>query len=199
MGEDDLNEEELEGIVIPSEARENAILFRGEPIANLPTQRIFAYAAHGVKAPLGLEWVNDTNVVLVWESTVEAKSAFVAMREAGTLHQVEDEEGFLPARPLPETLWPMEMRLEKALGKSVAQSGQIWMRWARATDVKVKGGKVQSKFYEKYGEDAGKEGQNDRYGPRQSHKRKRLDEDNEMRMRLDAGQCLCNSFTIQLF
>ena len=174
-------------------ARDNAILFRGDPISKLPTQRIFKYVSlsSGTTPPLGLEWVDDTNVVLVWSSVAEALSAFHAMREAGTLEMAEDEEGFLPARPMSETLAPMEMRLEKALGKSVQEAGQMWMRWARPEDVKLKGGKVKSKFYERYGENAGKEGQNV-HAPRPSGKRTRRDYEgddrDDLRKRLDAGE-----------
>jgi hypothetical protein len=165
--------------------RNNAILFRGDPVANLPTQRIFAYVSHCGTPPLGLEWVDDTNVVLVWKTVSEARSAYQSMREAGTLELEEDDEGFVPARPLPETLAPMELRLEKALGKAVQEQGQIWMRWARAEDVKQRGQRNKSKFYEKYGENAGKEGQN--IPSRRVGKRKRDDTEDDLRRKLDAG------------
>ena len=176
-------------------ARENAILFRGEPISKLPTARIFKYVGLSATTtpPLGLEWVDDSNVVLVWESAEEATDAFHSMREAGTLEMEEDDEGFLPARPVPETLAPMETRLEKALGKTVQAQEQMWMRWARPEDVKVKGGKSKSKFYERYGENAGKEGQNV-FSSRTTGKRKRReyeeegDDREDLRKRLDAGE-----------
>lgn len=171
--------------------RDNAICFRGNPIANLPTQRIFAYVSHSVTPPLGLEWVNDTNVVLVWKTTSEAKDAYQSMREAGTLDMEEDDEGFVPARPIPQTLAPMELRLEKALGKTTLEQEQIWMRWARTDDVKEKGGRNKSKFYEKYGENAGKEGQNVFSSSRRSNKRKRDDPDEDLKRKLDAGQYTC--------
>lgn len=168
--------------------RNNAILFRGDPIANLPTQRIFAYVGYCGTPPLGLEWVNDTNVVLVWKMVSEARDAYRSMREAGTLEMEEDDEGFVPARPIPETLAPMEMRLEKALGKATQEQGQIWMRWARAEDVKERGGRNKSRFYEKYGDNAGKEGQNIYSSSRrEDRKRKREDTDEELRRKLDAG------------
>ncbi|KIM19894.1 hypothetical protein M408DRAFT_331286 [Serendipita vermifera MAFF 305830] len=171
-------------------ARDNAILFRGDPISKLPTQRIFKYVSLSTTPPLGLEWVDDTNVVLVWSSVAEAQNAFHSMREAGTLEMDEDDEGFLPARPMPETLAPMELRLEKALGKAVQEAGQMWMRWARPEDVKVKGGKSKSKFYERYGENAGKEGQNVHVPHSGSGKRKRRDYEgddrDDLRKKLDA-------------
>lgn len=166
--------------------RKNAILFRGEPVANLPTQRIFAYVGNCGTAPLGLEWVDDTNVVLVWQTVPEATDAYQIMREAGTLEQEEDDEGFVPAKPMPETLWPMEMRLEKALGRPIQEQGQMWMRWARLEDVKQKGGRNKSRFYEKYGENAGKEGQN-MFSSRAGTKGKRNNDGDDLRRKLDAG------------
>ncbi|KAG8833857.1 hypothetical protein FRC17_009974, partial [Serendipita sp. 399] len=170
----------------PLGIRDNAILFRGDAIAHLPTKRIFKYASHntGSIVPLGVEWVNDTNVVVVWKRISEARKAFQSMREAGTLELEEDEEGFLPARPISETLAPVELRLEKALGKNVQQQAQMWMRWARAEDVKEKGGKKKSKFYERYGENAGKDGQNIFASRRREESRGTSEE--ELRRRLDA-------------
>jgi hypothetical protein len=183
-------EEEVEPMSIEDKAkgiRDNAILFRGEAIANLPTQRIFRYVSHCGTPPLGLEWVDDTNVVLVWSSVSEARNAYKSMREAGTFEIPEDDEGFVPARPVPETLAPMEMRLEKALGKNVQDQAQMWMRWARAEDVKQKGNRNKSKFYEKYGENAGKEGQNIN-SSRRPEKRRRENREDDLRRKLDAGK-----------
>jgi hypothetical protein len=147
---------------------------------------------------LGLEWVDDTNVVLVWQSVAEASDAHQIMREAGTLEQDEDDEGFVPAKPMPETLWPMEMRVEKAMGRSIQEQGQMWMRWARSEDVKQKGGRNKSKFYEKYGENAGKEGQN-LFSSGAGTKRKRDNNNNDaddLRRKLDAGTSNCHWYMV---
>lgn len=181
-------EEEVEPMSVEDTAkgvRDNAILFRGDAIANLPTQRIFRYVSHCGTPPLGLEWVDDTNVVLVWSTVSEARNAYKSMREAGTLEIPEDDEGFVPARPVPETLAPMEMRLEKALGKNIQDQAQMWMRWARAEDVKQRGNRAKSKFYEKYGENAGKEGQNMNVS-RRPEKRRRENREEDLRRKLDA-------------
>lgn len=177
---------EVERAENPLGIRDNAILFRGDAIANLPTQRIFKYISHCGTLPLGLEWVNDTNVVLVWSTVAETRSAYESMREAGTGHLAEDDEGFVPAKPIPETLAHVALRVEKALGKTdVQEQAQMWMRFARAEDVKQKGGRNKSKFYEKYGENAGKDGQNV-YSSRRGERSRREDPDEALRRRLDA-------------
>lgn len=78
------------------------------------------------------------------------------------------------------------LRVEKALGKTdVQEQAQMWMRFARAEDVKQKGGRNKSKFYEKYGENAGKDGQNV-YSSRRGERSRREDPDEALRRRLDA-------------
>lgn len=195
----------------PESARANAILFRGDPVSVLPTQRVLSYAASiSGMPPLGLEWVDDTNVVVVWETTESARRAYVAMRvfDEETLEEDEereDEEGFVIARPIPETLWPMDARLQKALGKdapgesSSVEEGidivrrPLQMRWARPEDVKEKGARNRSKFYERHGSNAGKESQNIFFAPEErttGAKRKREDweeDEAEKRRKLDEG------------
>ena len=194
----------------PETARANAILFRGDPISVLPTQRVLSYAAStSGTPPLGLEWIDDTNVVVVWETAGLARRAYVTMRvfEEDILEEDverEDEEGFVAARPIPEPLWPMDTRLQKVLGKdapdrsSNANEGieivkrPLRMRWARSEDVKEMGARNKSKFYERHGSNAGKEGQNIFFTSEErtaGGKRKREDweEDEEKRQRLDEG------------
>ena len=194
----------------PETARANAILFRGDPISVLPTQRVLSYAASiSGMPPLGLEWVDDTNVVVVWETAESARRAYVAMRvfDEETLEEGverEDEEGFVTSRPIPETLWPMDARLQKVLGKDAPGGGSsveegieivkrpLQMRWARPEDVKERGAKNKSKFYERHGSNAGKELQNI-FAPEEraiGAKRKREDweeDEEEKRRRLDEG------------
>jgi len=195
----------------PETARDNAILFHGDPISVLPTQRVLSYAASiSGMPPLGLEWVDDTKVVVVWELAESARRAYVAMRvfDEETLEEDierEDEEGFVAARPIPETLWPMDARLQKVLGKdapgessSVEEGIEIVrrplrMRWARPEDVKEKGARNKSKFYERHGSNAGKESQNiffasEERTTRPKRKREDWEEDEEERKRkLDEG------------
>jgi hypothetical protein len=194
----------------PETARANAILFRGDPVSVLPTQRVLSYAAStSGTPPLGLEWVDDINVVVVWETVGLARRAYVAMRvfDEETLDEDvehEDEEGFVTARSIPETLWPMDARLQKVLGtdapaeRSSVEEGievvkrTLRMRWARPEDVKERGARNKSKFYERHGSNAGKEGQNIFFASEEhtsGGKRKRGDweEDEEKRRRLDDG------------
>lgn len=212
--EDVIDEPELSETLYnppPETARANAILFRGDPISVLPTPRVLSYAANiSGMPPLGLEWVDDTNVVVVWETAESARRAYVAMRvfDEETLEEDverEDEEGFVAARPIPETLWPMDARLQKVLGKDAPSGGStvdegtevvrrpLQMRWARPEDVKERGARNKSKFYERHGSNAGKESQNIFFTPEErtiGAKRKREDweEDaEEKRRRLDEG------------
>ncbi len=205
----------------PETARANAILFRGDPISVLPTQRVLSYAASiSSMPPLGLEWVDDTNVVVVWETAESARRAYIAMRvfDEETLEEglePEGEEGFVSARPIPETLWPMDARLQKVLGKDAPGGGSsveegieivrrpLLMRWARPEDVKERGAKNKSKFYERHGSNAGKESQNIFFTPEErtsGAKRKREDwegDEEEKRRRLDEGTR--NLFLFHLF
>lgn len=113
---------------------------------------------------LGLEWVDDTNVVVVWETASQAKLSHTGLRLDKTVEQ--DEEGFILAHPLPEPLWPVESRRRKAMGETdpegetAPHKGQIRIRWARPEDVKQKNARNKSRFYEKHGQNAGKDGQN---------------------------------------
>jgi hypothetical protein len=195
----------------PETARANAILFRGDPVSVLPTQRVLSYAASiSGMPPLGLEWVDDTNVVVVWEAADSARRAYVAMRvfdeeTLGEDVEHEDEEGFVIARPIPETLWPMDARLQKVLGNdapggssSIEEGIEIVkrplrMRWARPEDVKERGARNKSKFYERHGSNAGKESQNiffpsEERSTRTKRKREDWEEDEEeKRRKLDEG------------
>lgn len=195
----------------PETARANAILFRGDPISVLPTQRVLSYAASASGTPpLGLEWVDDTNVVVVWETARLARQAYVAMRvfDEETLDEDverEDKEGFVTARPIPVTLWPMDARLQKVLGKDAPGESSnveegievvkrpLQMRWARPEDVKERGARDKSRFYERHGSNAGKEGQNIFFASEErtsGSKRKREDweeDEEEKRRRLDEG------------
>jgi hypothetical protein len=135
--------------------RSNAILLQGAPVAHLPTNRIFAYATHFETEPLGLEWVNDNTCVLVFASASTAKAAFSQLQKA--LDDTPDDEGLTTARSIPMALWPAEERINASLGKGEGLRGVIRMRWARPDDVKKKGARAESKFYQKHGVDAGKD------------------------------------------
>ena len=207
----------------PETARANAILFRGDPVSVLPTPRVLSYAASiSSTPPLGLEWVDDTSVVVVWETEGLARRAYVAMRvfDEETLREDEereDEEGFVTARPIPETLWPMDARLQKVLGtdgpgeSSSVEEGievvrrPLRMRWARPEDVKERGARNKSKFYERHGSNAGKETQNIFFAPEErtiGAKRKRDDweeDEEEKRRRLDEGTQNFFYFTLFMY
>lgn len=58
------------------------------------------------------------------------------------------------SRPAAVEMWPIEERLTRTLGISSGlanKRGQISLRWALKSDVKVTNARNQSKYYEKYG------------------------------------------------
>ncbi|OSC96724.1 hypothetical protein PYCCODRAFT_1481785 [Trametes coccinea BRFM310] len=186
---DDLEEEGREGDVDmddlePSPIRDNAILLQGTPISHLPTSNIFAYAKNFDTEPLGLEWVDDTTCVLVFETKSAARAAFRALQKS-VAEEPSLDDGSVTAKPIPITIWPAEDRISATLGKGEGLKGILRMRWARVEDVKKKGAKAESQFYKKYGENAGKTFED---GPRPVKKRRGGDEqaEEEERARLDA-------------
>ncbi|TFY55655.1 hypothetical protein EVG20_g9236 [Dentipellis fragilis] len=140
--------------------RNNAVLLTGSPISHLPTARIFAYATHFDAHPMGLEWVDDTTCVLVFESPADARIAANLLHK--TTDEANDEEGFVHAKSIPMTFWPPEERISASLGKGEGLKGTIRMRWATHGDVKKRGARKESEFYRKHGLDAGRESERPR-------------------------------------
>ncbi|KAH0839584.1 hypothetical protein J3R83DRAFT_500 [Lanmaoa asiatica] len=135
--------------------RSNALFLTGAPISHLPTARIFAYVTHFDAQPIGLEWVNDSSCVLVFESRTLARAAHRFLRKATA--EGTDEDGFVTTKSIPVTLWLPEDRISKSLGQGEGLRGTIKMRWAKNDDVKKKGAMKESEFYKKYGTGAGKD------------------------------------------
>ena len=162
--------------------RPNAILLQGMPISNLPTSNIFAYVGHYDVKPIGLEWVDDTTCVLVFETRRVAVASFDRLLMSG--EEQPDVFGLNAAQPVPPGVSPESKSGDD--GAVVSESdlfGGIRMRWARKDDVKQKGAKSQSKFYQKHGEMAGKDGRGFFDDPPSKRKRRGVDE--EIRARLD--------------
>lgn len=141
--------------VLDSVLRANALFLTGPPISHLPTARIFAYVTHFDAQPIGLEWVNDSSCVLVFESKTLARAAHRYLRK--TAAEDMDDDGFVTAKSIPVTLWLPEDRISKSLGQGEGLRGIIKMRWAKSDDVKKKGAMKESEFYKKYGSGAGKD------------------------------------------
>ena len=138
-----------------SPIRENAILLRGVPISHLPTSNIFAYATHFDAHPMGLEWIDDTTCILVFESKSDARAAFRTLQKS-LAEEPSLEDDTVTAKPIPVAIWPAEDRINATLGKGEGLKGILRMRWARTEDVKKRGAKKESEFYKKYGQNAGK-------------------------------------------
>lgn len=143
--------------ILGTALRANALFLTGAPISHLPTARIFAYVTDFDAQPIGLEWVNDSSCVLVFESKALARTAHQYLQR--TAAEDMDDDGFVTAKPVPVTLWLPEDRISKSLGQGEGLRGAIKMRWAKNDDVKKKGAKKQSEFYKKYGTSAGKDGE----------------------------------------
>jgi len=161
--------------------RSNAILLQGTPISNLPTSNIFAYVGHYDVKPIGLEWVDDTTCVLVFETKRAAVASHARLLRLG--EEGPDVFGLSAAQPVPP-----DASLPKSGDDSAVESdsdlfGGIRMRWARKDDVKRKGAKHQSKFYQRHGEMAGKDGRG--FFDDEPSKRRRKETDEEIRARLD--------------
>jgi hypothetical protein len=162
--------------------RPNALLISGTPVCLLSTARIFAYTTHFDAHPLGLEWVDDSSCVLVFDNAISAKVAHRRLQKSG-VEEPDMKTGFVTAKPIPIEVWPPEERINQTLGKGEGLKGTLRMRYARSEDAKKKGAKRESEFYKKHGEFAGKE----IYGDK-SHdtKRRRRDEETLNKAQLDA-------------
>ncbi|PPQ82258.1 hypothetical protein CVT26_009975 [Gymnopilus dilepis] len=151
--------------------RPNAILLTGSPIAHLPTTRLFAYATHFDAHPLGLEWVDDTTCVLVFDSRRSALDGFARLQKSAS-EPPDMTDDCVTARPFPIALWPPEERIKQSVGAGEGLKGAIRMRWARRDDVKKKGAMRQSEFYKRHGAGAGKEVFNGRDLPAAKRRRR---------------------------
>lgn len=141
-----------------STIRDNALTLSGSPISDLPTAKIFAYAAHFADPPNAVEWVNDTTVILIYDSNKLARKAFKALMQDEK--DVPDTTTECTAQVVPMAVWPAQLRVNKLLkeGDTKDLSGDIMLRWATKFDVKQKGAASQSKFYKTYGAQAGRDG-----------------------------------------
>lgn len=168
--------------------RPNAILLQGTPISNLPTSNIFAYVGHHDVKPIGLEWIDDTTCVLVFETTRAAVASHARLLRSG--EEEPDVFGLSAAQPVPPGVLPPKSGEDPTLEAESDLFGGIRMRWARKDDVKQKGAKSQSKFYQRHGEMAGKDGRGffDDPPPKRKRtrtKRGRKEGDHEIKARLD--------------
>lgn len=156
---------------------------QGMPIANLPTSNIFAYVGHYDAKPIGLEWIDDTTCVLVFETRRAAVASFACLLRSD--EEQPDVFGLSAAQPIPPGIAPPKSKSgdDEAVVSESDVFSEIRMRWARKEDVKQKGAKGQSRFYQRHGEMAGKDGRGFFDDP--PSKRKRRETDEEMRARLD--------------
>ncbi|KIJ26973.1 hypothetical protein M422DRAFT_785054 [Sphaerobolus stellatus SS14] len=102
----------------------------------------------------------------------------------------EPELMFIPAHSLPMALYPIEERINTALGskKSEDLKQPIQMRWALPSDQKARDAKSKSQFYKRFGETAGKPGVVPGTGRDEAYDTylRRREDDEETRRQLDA-------------
>lgn len=161
--------------------RSNAILLQGTPISTLPTSNIFAYVGHYDVKPIGLEWIDDTTCILVFETKRAAVASHARLLRLG--EEEPDVFGLSAAQPIPPGVSLPNSGDDAAVETESDLFGGIRMRWARKDDVKQRGAKSQSKFYQRHGEMAGKDGKG--FFDDAPSKRRRRETDEEIRARLD--------------
>ena len=140
--------------------------------------------------PIGLEWIDDTTCILVFETRRAAVESYDHLLRPG--EEGPDVFGLSAAQLIPPDALPPKTKSGEdmvAEGESDLFGG-IRMRWARKDDVKQRGAKSQSKFYQQHGEMAGKDGRGFFDDPpskrkRTRAKRGRMEGDDEMKARLD--------------
>ena len=133
--------------------------------------------------PIGLEWIDDTTCVLVFETKRAAVASHA--RLLGSDEEEPDVFGLNAAQPVPPgvSLPKSKSGDDTVVACETDLFGGIRMRWARKDDVKQKGAKRQSKFYRRHGEMAGKDGRG--FFDDMPLKRRRRETDEEVRARLD--------------
>ncbi|CAK5275832.1 unnamed protein product, partial [Mycena citricolor] len=120
-------------------------------------------------ARAGMDQVDDERCVLVFKSKAEARDAFALLQR--NADEMPDEEGYVPAKLVPIAVWPPEERINNSLGGGSEMKGSLLMRWARPEDIKKRGARNQSRFYQTHGWKAGKEESN--YDGAQTKRRRR--------------------------
>ena len=133
--------------------------------------------------PIGLEWIDDTTCVLVFETKRTAAASYDRLLKS--CEEQPDVFGLSEAQPVPPGVSPPKTGSgdDEVVKSESDLFGGIRMRWARKDDVKQRGAKNQSKFYQRHGEMAGKDGRGFFDDP--PSKRKRRETNEEIRARLD--------------
>ncbi|CAO1614593.1 unnamed protein product [Sympodiomycopsis kandeliae] len=80
----------------PKDVRLTALHLTGQPISKLSTSRVFAYVSHFGAQPLGVEWINDVSINVVFPN---AEAARIALEYLCPSHATAEESTV----PLPTT------------------------------------------------------------------------------------------------
>lgn len=130
-------------------------------VDELSTDELFEYFKD--YKPLAVEWINDSSCNVIWRNEVHAANALLGMsveydetKESDSfLKNVPDaedgevEDGEVDESKFAKRLPPQGCRWRKGV-KSVKKH-QIYIRFVRKSDKKIKGAEARSKYYVKYG------------------------------------------------
>jgi hypothetical protein len=128
----------------------------------MSTAQIFEYF-NGYK-PFEIEWINDKSCNVVWKDTYLLSLAIIELskphinEEEGEVQKEEKEEKVNDGEEEVEEVKPEKEKLKVKLGSGKwrigivsKQGNQIFMRYAKSTDKKIKGAESRSEYYRKYG------------------------------------------------
>jgi hypothetical protein len=128
-------------------------------VDDMSTAQIFEYF-NGYK-PFEIEWINDKSCNVVWKDTYLLSLAIIelskpyANEEEGEVKEEEKEEKVNDDEEV-EEVKPEKLKVKLESGKwrigiVSKQGNQIFMRYAKSTDKKIKGAESRSEYYRKYG------------------------------------------------
>ena len=135
----------------------------------MSTTQIFEYF-NGYK-PFEIEWINDKSCNVVWKDHYLLSLAIIELskpyvnEESSIVEEEEDKPKLLPVdvdkkeeNNDNEKVEVVEVKPEKKLGSGKwrigvesKQGNQIFMRYAKSSDKKIKGAESRSEYYRKYG------------------------------------------------
>ncbi len=153
-----------------SPIRDNALHISGSPLAHLPTGKVFSYVTLFAPKPLGVEWINDTNLVVIFDDPQAAFLAFTKLSKTGFEPWEGGDEplvdraaqsvplSLLPIPPLPPREEYEEAKtVDDDVPEGLRPGAMMQVRYAKMDDMKERKKAADSSFYKRYGRRAGKE------------------------------------------
>ncbi len=145
--------------------RDNALHLSGGALAHLPTAQVFSYVTRYTAAPVGVEWINDTALVVLFPGPHEAYDALIRLAAGRFAPFAPTHDTPLEARqarPVPSALLPRAEDadpdvMDEADMDADAGPNSLTVRYAKTDDMKARKQASSSRFYQRYGRHAGKE------------------------------------------